>query len=525
MFPVKGLARLPALSLLLLLLLARQLHAEQAVLRFDWDQEILNLGLHDDNSTEQANDGCIKACHLLQRLLPVTTDSARTTAYAKEEYWSSRQAEVTPQCFVQPTTAEEVASIVSLVSKTKCRFAVKSGGHGAFAGASSIEAGLTIDLQLLNELSLEDAEQPTVTRVGPGNRWIDVYDYLTPRNLSVLGGRVAEVGVGGFTLGGGISFFSPKYGWALDGVRNYELVTPDARILQVNRDSYPDLYWALRGGGKNFGIVTRFDLETFPQGPMWGGVTYSDVQHTEEVIDAFEKFAFNAPQDLDAHAYIFLDFTDDIDRLRAGSVLAYARAVEYPEALGNFTKIPTVRSTLRSTDVADLAREISALNPTNMRWSYSTATFVVSKEMLRACVDIFIEEAETIKHREGVVPVLVLQLITKDVISRFSRNGGNCLGIEDGEGPLLLLNFPVKWTRAEDDAAVLGAAKRIRDRTTQRARKLGLYHRYLYQNYADGEQEVFASYGEENLKKLRDISRKYDPAQVFQKLQPGYFKL
>ena len=130
-------------------------------------------------------------------------------------FWSNRQAEVSPRCVIVPTSADEVAAIVQIVRDTNCQFAVKSGGHGAFAGASNIQGGITIDLQLLNELTLSGDH--TTTRVGPGNRWINVYEYLTPKNLSVLGGRVAEVGVGGFTLGGGISFFAPKYGWALDG--------------------------------------------------------------------------------------------------------------------------------------------------------------------------------------------------------------------------------------------------------------------------------------------------------------------
>lgn len=162
---------------------------------------------------------------------------------------------------------------------------------------------MTVDLSRLDELSL--SEDRTITRVGAGNRWINVYEYLTPENLSVLGGRVAEVGVGGFTLGGGISFFSNRYGWALDGVRSYELVSGQGEVLQVDSENFPDLFWALRGGGNNFGVVTLFDLDTFPQSDMWGGVTYSDVEYAGAVVDAFVGLAFNELQDLDAHAYYF----------------------------------------------------------------------------------------------------------------------------------------------------------------------------------------------------------------------------
>ena len=103
----------------------------------------------------------------------------------------------------------------------QCPFAVKSGGHAAFAGASNIEGGITIDLAQLKEINVSDDR--TLTRVGAGNRWGDVYSQLDPMQLSVVGGRVAGIGVGGLTLGGGISFFSGRYGWALDSVINYEV--------------------------------------------------------------------------------------------------------------------------------------------------------------------------------------------------------------------------------------------------------------------------------------------------------------
>ncbi len=107
------------------------------------------------------------------------------------------------------------------VQVTQCEFAVKSGGHAAFSGASNINGGLTIDLIKLNQVTVS-ADQ-TQTSIGPGNRWVDVYNVLQPQGLSVIGGRVADIGVGGLTLGGGMSFFSGRYGWACDNVNTYEV--------------------------------------------------------------------------------------------------------------------------------------------------------------------------------------------------------------------------------------------------------------------------------------------------------------
>jgi FAD/FMN-containing dehydrogenase len=120
-----------------------------------------------------------------------------------------------------PISPLGVSLAVLTVQVTQCQFAVKSGGHGMFSGASNIDGGLTIDLLKLNQVTVS-ADQ-TQTSVGSGNRWIDVYSVLEPKGLAVIGGRVADIGVGGLTLGGGMSFFSGRYGWACDNVDTYEV--------------------------------------------------------------------------------------------------------------------------------------------------------------------------------------------------------------------------------------------------------------------------------------------------------------
>lgn len=139
----------------------------------------------------------------------------------QSNYWSNQQAETQPACRVLPRSAKEVAVAYLVTATFGCIFAVKGGGHASFGGASSIQDGITIDLQKLN-ITLVNSDN-TVTQVGTGNRWIDVYQYLTPKNLSVVGGRVSDIGVSGLTLGGGISYFSGRYGWACDGVKNFEV--------------------------------------------------------------------------------------------------------------------------------------------------------------------------------------------------------------------------------------------------------------------------------------------------------------
>lgn len=162
-------------------------------------------------------------CGFLAFTLPRRVSWPGSPDYGFEEsrYWSQQQALTEPACRFSPVSAEEVSLAVLVLRVTQCKFAVKSGGHAAFSGASNIEGGATIDLINLNEIAV--SPDRTQTSVGAGNVWYDVYTHLQPMGLTVIGGRVSAIGVGGLTLGGGISFFSSRYGWACDNVNAFEV--------------------------------------------------------------------------------------------------------------------------------------------------------------------------------------------------------------------------------------------------------------------------------------------------------------
>lgn len=163
-------------------------------------------------------------CAFLHFVLPSYTSYPDTATYEAEEegYWSEQQSSTTPTCRFSPSLALEVSLAVLTFRSTQCPFAAKSGGHAAFKGSSNIENGVTIDFINMKDITV--SEDQTQTSVQPGNTWYDVYTELEPRNLSVVGGRVSAIGVGGLTLGGGISFFSGRYGWACDNVNTYEVL-------------------------------------------------------------------------------------------------------------------------------------------------------------------------------------------------------------------------------------------------------------------------------------------------------------
>ncbi|KAL8685841.1 MAG: hypothetical protein Q9218_007511 [Villophora microphyllina] len=309
--------------------------------------------------------GCASACNLLGNMLRDDVFRPASWEFIQQQssYWSNQQVETQPACRVLPKSAKEVAVAYLVATTSLCNFAVKGGGHAAFAGASSIQAGITIDLQNLDSLSV--SADKTLTQVGAGNKWIDVYEHLTPKELAVVGGRVSDIGVSGLTLGGGISYFSGRRGWACDGVVNYEVVLANGKIYNASVSTNPDLYWALRGGGNNFGIVTRLDLETFPQGDMLGGVnTYSLTANTS-LFSAYQDFVIDQAQDQDAA--LILGFAYIQGTWLAVNNYEYPKPITSPAIFRNFFAVPKISSTERITNLTDLTAELTTYNPHGYR--------------------------------------------------------------------------------------------------------------------------------------------------------------
>ncbi|KAG5979642.1 hypothetical protein E4U55_004925 [Claviceps digitariae] len=472
--------------------------------------------------------GCAIACSFLAHSRPNQLSWPNSPVYVLEEsrYWSQQQQRTLPACRLTPESAEDVSLAVLTARATRCVFAVKSGGHAAFVGASNIDGGLAIDLRALNQVTISaDHKQ---TSVGAGNVWSDVYTKLSPLNLTVIGGRVSDIGVGGLTLGGGISFFSNRHGWACDNVNTYEVVLADGSIRQVGHDSdYSDLYWALRGGGNNFGIVTRFDLATYPQGKLWAGFqTFPLTEETSTAVNnAFYHFARHSSRDPNAQIITSYAYTQALNLHVISSALQYGLPTPHPRILNNFTSIPgAIANTLRVTDLPGLTDEFKNLTPRGFR--QSTWSLMVGNDaaLMSDLVAIYQDEVGKVADAQGLVASVAFQPVSRDMTKHFDKNGGNPLGLT-GQGPLVLLDLVMSWSNEADDPRILPAAQNIISRSRAAAQAKHLDHPFLYQNYASLTQKVFAGYGSANLERLRVVSGKYDPEQVWQKLQPGYFKL
>jgi FAD/FMN-containing dehydrogenase len=198
-----------------------------------------------------------------------------------------------PWCFVLPNSASELSRTVTALRDVgdgagDWHIAVRSGGHGS-GESNNIAQGVTIDLSYLNRTTYDATTK--LASVGTGSRWLDVYIELHKHGVNVAGGREGIVGVGGFVLGGGNTFFTGRYGFSCDTVVNYEVVLANGEIINANASANSDLWRALKGGSSNFGIVTKFDMVTIPATNLTMQTRYIAVNHSDEVADAVAAFS------------------------------------------------------------------------------------------------------------------------------------------------------------------------------------------------------------------------------------------
>lgn len=198
-----------------------------------------------------------------------------------------------PVAIVRPEDAAEVAAVVSLARNSDLELAVRSGGH-SMAGFGSTDGGLVIDLSNLKTLEI-DPERRTAW-AGSGLTAGEYTARAAEYGLATGFGDTGSVGIGGITLGGGIGYLVRKYGMTIDSLLAAEIVTADGQIILVDDISYPDLFWAIRGGGGNFGVVTRFKFQLHPVDQVYGGMLI--LPATVEVVEGVMRFGLDTSEEL-----------------------------------------------------------------------------------------------------------------------------------------------------------------------------------------------------------------------------------
>jgi hypothetical protein len=395
--------------------------------------------------------------------------------------------------------------------------------HTPFAGAANIENGVTIDLKNLNKLAVATDRQ--TVQIGTANRWQNVYQYLDAQELATSGGRVAIVGVGGLITGGGISFFSPRYGFVCDNVVNFEVVLASGQIVNANATSLPDLWRALRGGSNNFGIVTTFTMRTFDQGDFWGGFIGFPTDTLDQQFQAFTDLT--SDPNYDPYGAIIYSIVYNVTGgyWYTASNFEYTKPVVNPPFFQNFTSLPQTFSTMRISNLTDFTVELAASNPLGFRQLFATATYGASAQQMAAIYHISNDTVQPITDVDGLKWSISFQPLPPIITSKAATNGGNSLGLSAADGPIFNVLLTATWNDAADDARVNAQAKSLFAQADASAAALDVSNPYLYLNYAAPWQDPIDGYGADNKATLQKTSKKYDPSGVFQKQVPGGFKL
>lgn len=204
-----------------------------------------------------------------------------------------------PAVIVRPADASDVATVVRLAGATGLELAVRSGGHSS-AGYGTTNGGIVLDLRDLTSLDL-DPDGRTAW-VGAGLTALEVSTATAAHGLVIPFGDTGSVGIGGLTVAGGFGYLVRKHGLTIDSLLGAEIVTADGLILEVDADSHPDLFWAIRGGGGNVGVITRFRFRLHELEATSGGVLV--LPATPRTVAAFVAEAAAAPEELSAIANV-----------------------------------------------------------------------------------------------------------------------------------------------------------------------------------------------------------------------------
>ncbi|KAF3358586.1 Protein phosphatase 2C-like protein 1 [Verticillium dahliae VDG1] len=433
-------------------------------------------------------------CAALKLVHPAKVFYPGDAVYEAENkaFWSNTQL-MNPKCIFRPANAEDVSAGILNSRLTQTKFAVRGGAHTAIKGFNSIDDGVLMVLSNLTTLAVSSDRKSV--QVGPGYKWGAVYKYLEQYDVAVAGGGLAPVGVPGLLLAGGVSFYGNQAGWAADNVLEYEVVLSSGRVVKASASENTDLFWALKGGSNNFGIVTKFTLRTFPSKRVFAGAYTVGGDDIDAFLQAIANYsAFNT----DPLSHIVpMVVPSDAENSVGSAILFYDSETETrPACFEPFFAIPAIANTLAFKTVADFAVE-----------NYNELL-----EGIQISHNVFISQLPSLYASVPLEDLVLVSINWQPITSLWqsasarANPGGNALGI-DYEAAVN------KWVES--------TTKAINDATEA----AGLFDAFNYMGEAAAFQEVFPGYGAASAKKLLDISRKYDPMRVFQRLLPGGFKI
>ena len=224
--------------------------------------------------------------------------SPRDNGYEEARRVFNARIDGRPDVIVRPVDPGDVVAAVHHARENSLELSVRGGGHSV-AGYGTNNGGLVVDLSRMREVSVDPASQ--TARAEGGAMWGDFNAATHTHGLATPGTTgVSTPGVAGLTLGGGIGYLARRFGLTSDNLVSAEVVTADARMLVASEDENADLFWALRGGGGNFGVVTSFEFRAHPVKEVYGGLMFYEVEESENILRFYREYIANAPEEMGA---------------------------------------------------------------------------------------------------------------------------------------------------------------------------------------------------------------------------------
>jgi FAD/FMN-containing dehydrogenase len=224
-----------------------------------------------------------------------------TPGYQAARRVLNRRIDQFPALIARCHTAEDVAAALAFAQNQNLEISIRSGGHSV-AGHSVGEDGMLIDLSQMRQITVDPLQRIAFVQPGASNG--ELVSAAAAYGLATTTGTCATVGMGGSTLGGGIGWLMGRFGATVDNLLAAEVVTAEGRILNTSADQHPDLFWAIRGGGGNFGIVTTFTYQLHQLGPVLGGPLIFPMAAAELALRMYRELSSSAPNELLTHAVL-----------------------------------------------------------------------------------------------------------------------------------------------------------------------------------------------------------------------------
>ncbi|KAI2970566.1 CAZyme family AA7 [Aspergillus niger] len=463
-------------------------------------------------------------------------------------YSSATESDFKPACVFCPRDTTDVSRFLSIVKpftdREEIRFAVRSGGQQTTHACANLDNGITVDLNLLRGIELQDG----IVRIWAGERWGRVYDFLASQGLAVTGPLSPESGIGGVVLGGGLSLFSSREGFVCDNVLNFEVVLANGEIVNANPKTNSDLWEALRGGGNNFGIVTRYDMRTFPQGSLFGGSLWYECFGFPHQIEELVKVLQTSQHMSDMYLRAAIVYQRKWGYL-CENKLYYTRAEAVPKAFRPFMEMSYEVQDYRRVGMVSVTEAVASVQQRRSRgpgvemesWSqnpdvkekdqrqtrcaYMNTTVKADEDTLLRAFYEFFAVVDPVRFTKGLRLSMSFQPYPVSLMRKSKELGGNMLGLHRRDGPLVGILLLAYWDNKEQDGVVLDSMKLMLGRIEDEAVRRGTGSRFKLMNYSSDFQDPIGSYGPRNKQRLQQISRKYDPNGMFQRAVPGGFKL